>query len=142
MLRFRIDRDEAIIAKIEESCERFWDCVQTGTPPEPVNLSDVDARWKTHSPGRIVEADEDLVALVEKRAALKAQKKDLETDLDFTNFQLKRAMEDAEELRRKGKKLLTWKSHTREFLDTTRLKESYPDIVAPFTEERIVRVLR
>jgi putative phage-type endonuclease len=142
LLRFKIKRDDAIIAKIEDECETFWAHVMNGTPPEPVNSADAARRWPTHAPGRVIEADETLAELVEKRKALKAALKDSETDLEFVEFQLKRAMQDAEELRRGKVKLLSWKSHERDFFNSAQFKADYADLASQYTITKPVRVLR
>lgn len=142
LLRFKIKRDNAIIEKIETSCQKFWDCVQLGIPPDPINSDDADRRWREHVPGKIAEADDMLLAIIDKRVALKKTEKETKDALDFVNFQIKNAMRDAEELRRKGKKLISWKSHMRDFFDSVRFKSDNPDLATQYTEERVVRVLR
>jgi putative phage-type endonuclease len=113
LLTFTIKRDPAICAAIELACAEFWGYVERREPPPPINVSDCNRLWPKQAPGKIVEATPEIAALVEKRAQLKAQKKDAETDLEFVDFKIKRFMADAEELRVGGKKLLTWKWQKR-----------------------------
>jgi putative phage-type endonuclease len=113
LLRFRIERDQEIADAIEGRYTEFWDYIQRGTPPPPINAADCHALWQHHVVGKVIEADEELAALAERRRTLKDAVKEAEGELEFVEFRLKRAMQDAEELRYKGVKLLTWREQKR-----------------------------
>ena len=142
LLRFKLKRDNAIIAKIEAACVEFWKHVESGTPPEPTTQEDANRRWPQHAPGKVIELTPELDKLVKERRELKERLKDGEVALDVCELQIKRAMQDAEEIRQGGKRILGWKTQTREHFDQKRFREAYPDLVMPYIEEKKLRVLR
>lgn len=139
---FPIHRDQAVCNAIEQKVVDFWRMVQERTPPPPVNSDDAFALWPRHTVGQSIEADEDLAVLVENRRQWKLQAKELENKIDFANFEVKRFMRDAEELRIGGKKALTWKSHERDHFDLERFRAENPEMAAAYTLKKNVRVLR
>lgn len=114
LLRFRIERDEEIGEMLEQKYERFWDYVQRREPPPPINLSDCSKLWPSHRPDSVIEATPEIVEVVGKRKAVKAQMKSLKEENDFLELRIKTFMKDAEELRDGKTKLLTLKEQKRD----------------------------
>lgn len=142
LLRFKVLRDEAIIAKIEAACTEFWRHVTERIPPDPTNADDARRRWPEHSPGKFIDATPELERLVAERRELKALLKDSEVALDVCELQIKRAMQEAEEIRKGGTRLIGWKTQARAYFEQTRFKEDHPVTAGLYTEERRIRVLR
>lgn len=142
LLRFKLKRDNAIIAKIEEACIAFWKHVESGTPPDPITNKDAARRWPQHSPGKFVELTPDLDRLIRERRELKERMKDGEVALEVCELQIKREMQDAEEIRQKGQRVIGWKTQIRDHFDQIKFKIEHPDLAAPYMEERAIRVLR
>jgi len=142
LLPFKIQRDGAIIEAIESRYAEFWDLVQRREPPPPINLDDCQKRWPHHVDGKFVSADADVVALVEQYRKLKKEAKVADESADFAAFKLKALMADAEEIRYGGKKILSWKTQTRNQFQLERFRTEQPAIAAEFTEEKSMRVLR
>lgn len=143
LLRFTIRRDDAIIDEIEAACIDFWKHVLDGTPPEPKTVDDANRRWPQHSPGKYVEVSPQLEGFLRERHELKERIKDATVSLEICELQIKKAMQDAEEIRANGKKVLSWKTQSRDFSDQTRFKSDNPEeMAAQYIEERQIRVLR
>lgn len=113
LLRFIINRDEAIVRAIEEAYARMWEHIQRRIPPPPINRDDCRALWPGHMPGKIIVASDDLAEVCAKRSALKAQIKALNDEVEFCELQIMREMKDAEELHHGGKKILSWRQQSR-----------------------------
>jgi predicted phage-related endonuclease len=113
LLRFKIKRDDDICRVIEQRYEEFWGYVQRREPPPPINTSDCAKLWPTQRPGSFIEATEVIAAAVEERKSLKKVMKDAKQQLEFVDFRIQSFMQDHEELRVGGKKVLTWKEQER-----------------------------
>jgi predicted phage-related endonuclease len=113
LLTFKIMRDNAIIEPIERRYEEFWGYVERHEPPPPINTSDCAKLWPSHVSGSFVEATEVVAAAVEERKRLKKIVKEANDRLEFEDFKIQSFMQDAEELRVGGKKVLTWREQER-----------------------------
>lgn len=142
LLRFKLKRDEEIIAMIQTKCREFWHCVQTRTPPPPMTVADTHGMWPTHTIGKAVTADEVLLTAVDDRARMKAAIKENEDALKFVELRLKSAMQDAEVLEFMGKPLLTWKGHDTARFDLDAFRAEHPELAAQYTKTEIVRTMR
>jgi putative phage-type endonuclease len=144
LLTFKFERDEAMCSRIEAACEEFWGYVQRGEPPPPINVEDCHKLWGAHAPGKIIEVQDDFAQVAELRATLKAELKRIDEELSFIDFRIKSTMQDAEEMRIGRRPIFTWKKNKDGLaLNTAKLREEYPDVVAACMEpSEGARVLR
>jgi len=100
-----------------EEVEKFWkDNIIGGVEPDPVNVEDVLLRNPRHQPGKMVEADADVIEACRQLKELKSEAKDIEAQAkELENF-IKMAFGDAEALTAPGGSpakpviLATWKA--------------------------------
>lgn len=105
-----VPRDEEAIAALVEKELAFWECVRTGTPPDPITLDDTTLRWPSHIEGRRLLAPANIAADIATLKDVKAQIKTLEAEEDKLALRIKAYMEDAEALvDSEGKTLCTWR---------------------------------
>lgn len=142
LLRFRIERDEAMCKAIEGAYTEFWGYVERNEPPPPINVQDCGKLWPLHAAGRALQATPELVEIAARRRELKEQIKAAKTALDIADFQIESAMGDAEELRLGAKKLLSWKTQNRAHFKLDEFRSEHADLAASFTETKTVRVMR
>lgn len=100
-----------------EEVEKFWtDNIVGRVEPDPVNVEDVLLRNPRHTPGKLIEADEEIIQSCRKLKELKAEGKDIETQVKELESHLKMAIGDAEGIvttdpaTRKTVVLATWKA--------------------------------
>ncbi len=140
-------RDQDDIDYMVERVDAFWhDFVETGTPP-PTDGHDATARalaevYPGHMPDVSVEADDVMRRTIEAWRAAKAAEKDAAAEVQLHAAAMKAALGDAEELTVDGQRVVSWRTQTRRALDQRALKAAHPDLVAEFTTESTVRVLR
>lgn len=140
----RIERDEAIIAMIEQAIAGFWAThVEADVAPpitSPVDLDVVGRIYRQAIDDRTVTLDgldEALDRLHEVKAAVKVlgdEKKTIEATI-------KAAMGDAPAALI-GERRITWSNSSRTRLDTTALKAAHPELVAEFMTTANVRTFR
>lgn len=112
--QFKYTRDLIIEERVINSAKKFWNCVQTKTPPEPINQLDLRLMFPKHNPEKIktlkTPIDEQLTTLAETRFKIK-ELSDIE---DKYKFNIMQFMEDAECLvDESGKPLVTWRANKR-----------------------------
>ncbi len=61
---YPIQADAELQDLIREGVARFWNCVQSDTPPEPTTEAEARQRWVRHEAGRLLELDADGAALL------------------------------------------------------------------------------
>lgn len=144
LLRFRFERDDSICRVIEERYAALWECIQSKTPPPPMNIADCHALWPTQRVASFIdiEPESPVAKAVERRKALKDEIKARERELDLIEFQIKATMRDNEELRIGGAKALTWKAQPRSAFQLEEFRIAHPELAASFTDQKKVRVMR
>jgi hypothetical protein len=107
---YTIPRNEDLVEFLIAESRKVWDCVETKTLPEPVNVGDAEMIWRK-STKAVAEADDEIYAayleLGQARAAMDAA----EARKGIAEMKIKSFMKDAGELYFKGKKLATWNSN-------------------------------
>jgi len=111
---FKYTRDLELESKIIDAAKKFWECVQTRTPPEPINQVDLKLMYPKHDPEKTKtiapEVAEQLTTLADTRFKIKA----LSEVEDKFKFNIMQFMEDAECLTdESGKPIVTWKANKR-----------------------------
>jgi putative phage-type endonuclease len=111
---FKYTRNFELEATIIDAAKKFWHCVQTRTPPEPVNQIDLRLMYPKHDPDKIKtiapEVAEQLTTLAETKIKIK-QLSEIEEKYKFNIMQF---MKDAECLTdQSGRPIVTWKANKR-----------------------------
>lgn len=121
-----------------EEVTRFWvDCIQGNNEPLAINVEDVILKSPRHITGKMLDADEQIIAelaelkeLREELAALDQRKKTIEETIKMT-------MGDAEALviPNTDNVLCTWKTgKDRTKFDEKRFAQEHPDIYTQYTK--------
>lgn len=134
-------RDDQTITAMREKCVQFWQCVTTGTPPDPIDFSDIKNLFPMDN-GKTIEATEEISNKVAELQSVKASIKDLEEREVLLTFDVGNFISPNSALSFAGKEICTWKAQITNRIDTTALKESEPVIAAKFTKSTTTRVLR
>lgn len=96
LLSYRVERDSEIEDKVINLERRFWDHVQSATPPPPARVEDLTRLWKkTH--GRVAATPE-ILELVARAREIKAIKKPLDKELEQIKLEVGAFMKDAGDL--------------------------------------------
>jgi len=141
-----LERDPAIGADLLEVAGDFWTRhVQRGEPP-PVDgraatTEALNRRW----PSTVPEMTADLDSLAEEIAQLRdirAAEKDLAADRAALENLIRAELGPAEAGTIGGVIAVTWRTHTRRSIDTSRLRDDHPELAAGYTTETTVRPLR
>ena len=136
-----IEFDEELFNLMVEKAVKFWDMVQTQTPPVilPDDCDTLAEVYAEHTDD-LIESQElnDRVAYVQElkmhRDEIGKEIKEIETELKATIAEKVGLITDSYKV--------TWKNQTRTALDTERLKEEQPEIYSKYTLTKNIRVLR
>lgn len=100
-----------------EEVEKFWrDNIIGNVEPDPVNVDDVLLRNPRHTPGKMIQADEDIVNACKTLKELKAEKTDIDAQIKELEESIKMSFGDAEAITAPGSTLAkpiilaTWKA--------------------------------
>lgn len=139
---YTVERDDATIDWMREQAIAFWDLVQSGTPPQPVALRDLDILHPTDSDAPALIADPELTRTLLRMRAIDRELKARTAEWEALEFEVKRAMGDCTHIvvGSETKEAATWKQRPHTWLDQTALKEAHPDIVKAFTRKKSTRV--
>lgn len=111
---YKYTRDLDLEFKVIDAAKKFWECVQTRTPPEPINQIDLKLMYPQHDPEKTVtiapEVKEQLTTLVDTRFKIKA----LSEVEEKYKFNIMQFMKDAECLTdESGRPIVSWKANKR-----------------------------
>ena len=109
---FRVERDDEVIAAMQERLAAWWDEYVVGDKmPPPANEADCKLLWARSNPGKKVEASDETAAKVAEYARVKAAEKAAKEAAAALMGDICAAMGDAEVLvGPDGRPLCTWKS--------------------------------
>ena len=100
-----------------EEVEKFWtDNIIGRVEPDPVNVEDILLRNPRHQPGKMVEADEEIIEACRQLKELKGEAKDIESQAKELEEKIKMFFGDAEAITAPGGTpakpiiLATWKT--------------------------------
>ncbi len=130
------------VEALMEAEERLWTGhIVPRIPPPPRTEEDLKLRWAEHSPGKRVQATEEIEIAWSELLAVMATAKHAEGRKEELRFTIKNFMEDGEILMSEsGTILATYRSHIETKLDSKLLKADAPDIWDRFAREKHVRV--
>ncbi len=139
----RIVKDENFQAWMFERLDKFWkDCIIGGTPPQPVDVSDVEAMFPHPVQGKAITADK---AISDKIDIIKAKQKtysSLKKEIDELKDDVRMYMTDANSLLVNGKVAATLTEYDSNRLDTERLKKELPDVYKAYSKASVTTTFR
>jgi putative phage-type endonuclease len=111
---YKYTRDATLENKVIDAAQKFWECVQKRTPPEPINQIDLKLLYPKHDPEKmkVIEPEmaEQLTTLYDTRFKIK-QLNEVEEKYKFNIMQF---MQDAECLTdHSGRPIVSWKANKR-----------------------------
>lgn len=130
---YEVPADREFQKLMIEQEARFWEMVEARTPPDMVNDADVSKRWPISKPVQ-KKATREALEIGGHLLAVREYFKKLEAFKESLEAELKRIMEDAEELVAGEETICSWKtakSATR--LDAKKLRADHPDLFAQYS---------
>jgi len=128
-----------------DAATRFWDQVQTRTPPlADDHEATTRALLQVHDPDPTAELDADDTTrdLVDKLRWAKAATKAAKAAEDTLSNQLRAALGDAVDLVDSGRVIASWRPQIAARVDIAELRFAHPELVGAYTRETETRVLR
>lgn len=143
---YTVERDEADIALLTDKARRFWfDHVLAGiAPPADGHRATTDAlahAWQADDDAKVA-ADVRLVDRVAKLAQLKAERKQVDADIELIENEIRAALGEATALVDGDRVLCTWREQTATRLDGKALKAAEPEVWEKYAVTTASRVLR
>ena len=137
---YHFARDLDLESYLLEEASRWWrDYVIADTPPPPSSELEARQRWPGHTPGKVIEADEDLYVDLVLLAKLKAEIRDYEKQEKALRDRILPALEDAEVATWAGKEIITYRANkASEKIDWKRLAD---ELMSGFASEDRARYL-
>lgn len=108
---YPIRADAELQDLIREGVTRFWHCVKTDTPPDPLTEGDARQRWTRHTAGKVLEVDPATAALLRDFAAVKARLRAVEAEEKAIRDTLIPALADADSITFGGTSLATYRAN-------------------------------
>lgn len=109
---YELHRDEELEQGIIEIASKWWtDHVLADVPPDPATEAEARQRWRSHQPGKIVEADQTTVDLLKALAAAKVRTKAAETEEQGIKDKLMPRLADADSIVFNGANLATFRAN-------------------------------
>jgi putative phage-type endonuclease len=136
-----VERNEELIEEMQRRIIEWWQIHMIGGKrPDPINEEDLLILYPDSSDGTVVEASQSDRQLYQQLKQVREEKSELKhRETELKNL-LKDKLGDAERLVYGGRTLVSWKSYSRQRLDSTKLREEKPDIYANYqTESRYRR---
>ena len=140
---YTVERDDSLISDLLEAGHAFWhNHVLKGIAPEPSTYDEAASKWSRHVGQKSKIVDVSIAQACEEIKTLKAQIKDIESQIDERQLLVAKAFEDAETITCAGDVLATWKVQESTRLDSKALKAAHPEIASQFSNTTTSRVLR
>lgn len=134
-----VERDDETIAAMRSSEIEFWQRVQDRNPPDPTAPEDVKWLYQRDG-GEVIDADDDLVQLVQELKDEKAAAKNLEGRIELLATRIKARMGTAATLIYRGAPIATWKTQSANRFDTKAFSAAHPDLDKQFRKTSESRV--
>ena len=134
--QFWIEYNKDLGEYLAEKCIKWWnDYVKNDTPP-PATQNDNLSDYYKYSAGSKITADTDIFNAIEALKIIKPKIKELETQKKELEFEVKDFIGEHELLLGlDGSKLATWKESTSKRINTTALKNDFPEIAFQVMKE-------
>lgn len=136
---FNPERYEATLWQVENWYKTH---ILGDTPPPLSTDEDVAIAHPESRAGKAHYGDKEDMNVFQQLHHLRHQRDKLEADISALEVAIKSTMGDAEEFWVGDDRLATFKSQTKDSLDTKRLKQEHPDIAEAYTKRSSYRVFR
>lgn len=140
---FELERDEDEIRALMEEERKFWELVQTDTPPQTIgNPADETTLQTLYPEGDGTSCDLfGCAGMLEQYEELNKTIGELKSQQDAIAQQIKQYMGAAETGRVDGWKV-KWTSSTRRSIDSKALKAAMPDVFDKYSKESVSRTFK
>lgn len=131
---YTVTRDLELESLLFEKAALFWtEHVQKDIPPKPQSMTDCQALFQRASIGKTLEANPEVISLIQQLKALESQAQVEEAQIDTIKQTLMETMADAEVLTYLGKPLITWKAPKPSYrIDAKRLGLEHPELIKAY----------
>lgn len=137
-----IPRNDEYIKVLRDEAHKFWHLyVLTNEPPPMRTAEDAMLLYPFHEAGKYLSADLELSLKIQDLRDIKEKIKELETEKDAIEIELKTKFQDNEAILYNGTTLATYKSSTVTRIDTKKLKKDFPAIAEKCSSTGIERKL-
>jgi putative phage-type endonuclease len=120
---YPIARDDKILPLMRARLVAFWnDHILAKLAPDATQLRDLNKMYRTSKDGLVLVADNEVAVHALRLREINAQMDALQAEGERLEFQVKRAMGEAEGLEIEGKKLVAWKEQKWSRIDYAALK--------------------
>ncbi|MFZ9077496.1 MAG: YqaJ viral recombinase family protein [Alphaproteobacteria bacterium] len=116
-----------------DAASKLWQCVESRTPPDPQNADEAERMYGSHQPGKTLEADSELIELVNRIKAVREEIKKLQEVSKVMEGKIKCEMAEAESLTDGGKAIVTWRTANSSRVSISLLKLNHPKIAEEVT---------
>lgn len=130
-LRFRVDRYDSLIERLNVVEQEFWRHVETRTPPPVRDSDDVQLMYPEDN-HQTIEASADDLNILTKIAEKKKRISGIEAEIDLLEFAIKKRLGQAAVMQFDGRPVCTWKTETAHRIDAKLLRERAPHLVGQF----------
>jgi predicted phage-related endonuclease len=135
------DFDPELFEHSLASIDEFFGQVDNDTPPPPM-MADDFANYRESIKDSSIEADELAEKMLYSLFTIKEAEDELKARKEVVQIELKRFMDDKEYVMLADVKLCTFKSGTKNMLDTKKLKADHPELCAKYINTVKTRTLR
>lgn len=114
MQPYRVMRDKDLISAIRSIALDFWRMVESRTPPEMSKVEDANLAWKRARAGKQAVATKEIAEIARRYKLMQTALRGDEAKAELFELDLKKHMQDAEELvDEEGRLIATWKNQAR-----------------------------
>jgi putative phage-type endonuclease len=133
-------KDSELIEEMQNRVIAWWKTHMIGGKrPDPINEEDLLILYPDSSDGKVVEASKGAQKLYRQLKQVREKKSELkEQETELKNL-LKEELGEAERLVYGGRTLVSWKSYSRQRLDSKKLQQEKPDVYADYQTESSYR---
>jgi putative phage-type endonuclease len=107
---YTIPFDKSFCETLIERERLFWQAVETGIPPEPMNVEDLLLLWPFNAPGKTIEASPEAAIACTSYRQAKSLARSANAEADKQAMLVKQEMQDAEFLTFNGEIIATWRT--------------------------------
>ena len=135
-----VERKDELIDKMQRLVIDWWQLhVVQGKRPDPINEEDLLILYPDSSDGKVVEASKGAQKLYQQLKQVREKKSELKDQETELKNLLKEELGEAERLVYGGRTLVSWKSYSRQRLDSKKLQKEKPEVYAAYQTESSYR---
>lgn len=135
-----IDFNPDFYAWLVERVETFHNTNILGNvEPEPINIADIEAKYKVHTDGKEIIADAETFAKVGELSEINKEIKALSERKDELENAIKMQFADAEFMSFDGRQLASWKTPKNPTFDSAQFKADNPELYAKYCTKQGAR---